>query len=531
MLNDFHLSRENAAKRGSRRLVQRMVLGALAAILAFHLGPAASYAEGPPRVIPALRQWSSAPGVWRLTKQARIVCRPADYASLRADLEQFQADLALVTGVRLPLSQSAARPGDIVAALGLQRAEVGKEGYLLEIGECAKITADDVHGAFHGLQTLLQLLAQGDAVPRGSALDYPDLAERGLMVDCGRRFFEVEYLERLIRRLAWLKLNFIHLHLSDVDGFRIQSDLFPGLAAEKAYSKADLRRLQDFAKKYHVVVVPEIDLPAHATAITDYNPHLGFRCSSMRKSHKQGEEAKRLRGFTLDVTRREVRLWVSALLEEMIPLFDGPYFHIGGDEWPYDIDKYQCPELMQAMTDKGYEYPGDLFVEWINEMNEQVKSHGKTTQIWSWWRFSPSPEKQNKTSIQPAKDIVINIWNRPSRDAILADGYQGIICSEEGPDALYITPAQGTGKPGDYGVFQSEKIYTDFTPQVAPRIKGYKACLWCDEAQQREDKWFDQFYDLPLTVLADRIWGSPRRLPFEEFKALSAAIGNVPSAK
>src|SRR5690606_29222979 len=130
-------------------------------------------------------------------------------------------------------------------------------------------------------------------------------------------------------------------------------------------------------------------------------------------------------GWILDVTKPVTRQFVKELLDEFIPLFDGPYFHIGGDEWQFDDQKEECPELMAYTKKNGLKYPGDVFVEWINEVNQQVKSYGKTTQIWNWWSYnSPTNGKVNKSSISPDKDIVINVWNKIQEEEILASGYK-----------------------------------------------------------------------------------------------------------
>lgn len=496
------------------------------------LGIVTSLAPGvwaEPVVVPSVQEWTAGEGNFQLTEASRIFCTAADFKKLASDLKQFQADLAVVSGLKLSIVHERAADGDIVVALESQNTTIGEEGYELSVENKVRVSAKAAHGAFYGLQTLLQLFSQDKQIEKGVIVDYPKVDKRGLMIDCGRRYFEVEYLERVIRRMAWLKLNFFHWHLTDWNGFRIQSGIYPGLASEKAYSKQDIRRIQDYAAKFHIMVIPEIDLPAHGTWLTDYNPDLAFKCQSMRQARWQGEEANSQgKAFTLDISRPEVRKWIHDLLEEMIPLFDGPYFHIGGDEWQYDVDKYACPDLMKVMKEKGYKYPGDVFVEWINEVNKQVKSHGKTTHIWNWWRFSPNEKMRNQTSIQPDKDIVVHIWNRPRRAPILADGYSAIITTEEGPDALYVTPFDGAGKVGEYGVFNSESIYSKWVPDTEPNIMGFKLCLWCDRSEHQADGWFNKFYEFPLAVLSQRTWGSERKPAFDTFQREVDSLNRIP---
>ncbi len=459
------------------------------------------------QVIPGFQKAQTDKGKFKLSSTSRIVADAGSYEKLKQDMTVFSKELGELTGLKLVIVQDTYQKGDLFFSLTENDETLGKEGYQMDIARQVLVKANTPTGIFYGMQSLLQLFEQDNKIQNGTIIDFPNYPERGFMIDIGRKYFEIEYLEKLIRKLAWMKMNFIHLHFTEWNGFRLKSELFPGLAADQSYSKEDIRRIQDYAAQYHVMVVPEIDIPAHATAITEYNPYLGFKCQSMRSSWWQGDLLnKEGKAWTLDITRREVISWIKALLDEWIPLFDGPYFHIGGDEYQYDREKYACEELVKRAKDMGYEYPGDVFVAYINEINEQVKSYGKTTQIWNWWRFSQNPERINNTSIQPDKDIVINAWNRPRLESILADGYRVVITSEEGEEALYVVPSLGR-KPGEYGYFDSKKIYEQWEPQTAPNINGFKACLWTNLVGDKPDDWFNQFIDLPIAVLAERIWG------------------------
>jgi hexosaminidase len=490
-----------------------------------------SAAEG---VVPALKEWAPDDGTLLLSSEFRVAVDVRQQTPLIETADTFRADLAAISGLSLPFTTATTgRDGDIYLSMGANDPGLGDEGYLLEIGNGVSVRANSVAGVFYGLQTVLQMLQQDPSkmtLPRGRARDYPTQAIRGLMIDAGRKYWEMEYLERTIRQLAWRKMNYLHLHFTEWSAFRLVSDSYPGLAAEEAYTKEDIRRIQDVARHYHVMIVPEIDLPAHATAITDFNPDLAFQCESLRRAQWQGDDANEdNRAWLLDVTRQEVRDWISVLLDEFVPLFDGPYFHIGGDEWQYDEDKMACPELVAAMQAAGYSRPGDLFVEWINEANEQVKSYGKQTQIWNWWRYSPDIQRQNVTSIQPSGDILVNVWNAPRQDAILAEGFDVILSPGSGEGALYVSPGFGGTEPGDYGFFDSRFIYEDWEPLVHPQVRGYKMCIWADRVERRSDEWFDRHADWPKAVLADRLWGGPRSASYEQFQSRVARIGPAPA--
>jgi hexosaminidase len=481
------------------------------------------FSYGQYNVVPAFQEVQINKGQFKLTASSRIVADTGSYRKLERDLLIFKTELGLLTGMELAVVEGAFQKGDLVFTLDTNDETLGEEAYQMDISRQVLTKAKTTKGAFYGMQSLLQLFEQDNKIQNGFIHDFPKYRERGFMLDLGRKYFEIEYIETLIRKLAWMKMNFIHLHFTEWNGFRLKSDLFPGLAAEQSYSKEEIRRIQDYAAKYHVMVVPEIDLPAHATTITDYNPYLGFKCPSMRSSWWQTASLENAgystegKAWTLDITRREVRSWVKALLDEWIPLFDGPYFHIGGDEYQYDREKYACEELVLAAKELGYEYPGDVFVDFINEINEHIKSYGKTTQIWNWWRFCQNESRQNKTSIQPAKDIVINAWNRSRLEDILGDGYRVVITSETGEEALYVVPGMGR-KPGEYGYFDSKKIYEQWNPQTEPNVNGFKVCLWTNEVEDKEDNWFNQFIDLPIAILAERTWNVKHDTSIEQFQ-------------
>ena len=183
------------------------------------------------------------------------------------------------------------------------------------------------------------------------------------------------------------------------------------------------------------------------------------------------------------------------------------------------------------MNKKGFTYPGDIIVEWINETNDQVKSYDKITQIWNWWSFSPSDERQNRTSLKPAKDTIINVWNRVELESIIQNGYQVIVTSETGEEGLYITPALAGVKAGDYGYLDAKTIYEKWKPQTDKAVKGFKICIWSDQAEHQSDTWFNQFADLPKAVLAERTWGRPTSGSIEKFQERIKMVGNAPYNK
>lgn len=474
-------------------------------------------------IVPALQQWSPAKGKFAITDKSSIVVDAALAGKIESDLEVFREELFLITKKRLAIKTdiNARRDGDIVF-LPTQQTSDQPEAYWLTIGSQVSISSTTTNGYFYAMQTVLQSLVQSKdklTLARGKAYDFPSFQDRGVMLDIGRKFFEVEYIKKTIRDLAWYKMNFLHLHFTEWHSFRLQSKLYPGLAAKEAYSREDIAAIEAYAKKYHVMIVPEIDLPAHATSITDYNPNLGFSCASMRSAYWQGDSTNaKNQAWVLDVTKPETKIWVKALLDEFIPLFEGPYFHIGGDEWQYDDQKETCPELMEATRKLGLKYPTDVFVNFMNEMNAHVKSRGKRSQMWTWWNFSPNEKQVNKYSIQHDKDVTINIWNAASMEETLEDGYKSIISIESGEGAMYVTPGYGK-KLGDYAFFDAKANYETWQPSSHKNVLGYKVCIWADQAERMPSAWFDSYADLPKAVVAERTWSRAGSPTIEQFKA------------
>lgn len=465
-------------------------------------------------VTPALRQWKSSEGNFTLTTSSRIVINPRD-VSARATAKGLAKDLASVGGPMLDITESVPKAGDIVLVRSADKTK--PESYSIEIADRVTMTAGDDAGLFYAAQSLLQLFkydSQHTSLPRGTGADWPDYGTRSMMVDIGRKYYEVNQLDNMMREMAWLKMNTLHLHFNDWPAFRLKSEKYPGLAADQAYSRKDIDHLEATAKRYHITIIPELDLPAHAMALTDYRPELGFKCEAMRRSdwldRAAGKDAAG-RAWVIDVTRNENRVWVKDLLNEFIPWFSGPYFHIGGDEYQYDKDKVQCPELMQATKDRGFQYPGDVFVDWINEANEVVKAHGKTTVIWNWWRF-----KDDKTSIQPNKDIVIETWNTPRLKEIIGDGYSVIVSPE---DRLYVVPGIENFDGGGYGLVNNKVIYEDWPLESGPTVKGYSVALWADAGETFSDQYMlGKAYE-PMAIMAERTWSGSASPSLREFLA------------
>ncbi|MDP9142136.1 MAG: beta-N-acetylhexosaminidase [Pseudomonadota bacterium] len=336
--------------------------------------PAADNSANRPHTIPALREWHSAEGVFQYAASARIAIASSDLAALAEVAEVLADDLQEQSGRRPALIASRdINRGDILLSLGRCDNRLGDEGYGLRVGDNVEIQAVAAAGVFYGTRTLLQLLAQNGTIVAGHALDWPRYAERGLMVDAGRKYFTPAWLMQHVKELAWLKLNTLHLHFSDNQGFRIESERHPEIVSEAHLSKAEVREIVELARRYQVSVVGEIGMPGHMTAALAAHP--GYQLVNA-----QGERAP----DKLDITNPQARRFAHELIEEFLPLFSSAYWHTGGDEYMPQSEYRSYPQLQAYARQKYGDQANakDAVFDFVNELDGIVRSHQRTTRFW-----------------------------------------------------------------------------------------------------------------------------------------------------
>jgi N-acetyl-beta-hexosaminidase len=462
-------------------------------------------------IIPTVQAWNGQSGVFTFTSSTCLVVDSLFAESVTGIARIIQPELT--SRVTLPpqiVQSPAPEPGNIFLTLTCPDTALSDQGYLIKLTpDRIVLSAKTSTGLFYAAQTFCQLLASAaekKQLPCGVIRDEPRFLHRGIMLDVGRKYWKMETLYRIIRQMARLKLNVLHLHFTEWNAFRLESDQFPGLAKHPAYGKTEIIALQSYARRWYVTLIPEIDLPAHATVITRYEPSLAFTCQSMSKSRWLGGESG---GWTIDYSNPQARQWMRNLVAEFLMLFDSPYFHIGTDEVPDGDCADQCPSLVNYAREKGYPYTGDVLVEWINDMNQLVKAHGKTTQIWSWYEHSPH-------SLLLDKDVIINAWvDDGVPDAFLEAGYK-VISSPE--NTHYLTPG--------FALFPDvQYLYQTWTPNTHPNILGYKLCVWADRCEGESDEYFESLVKIPRAILAERIWNANIPIkPIDEFIDLSSRL-------
>jgi hypothetical protein len=471
--------------------------------------------NAPPQVQPPLKQWQGGAGTVTVGPATKILVDQRYARSLSTDASVFAQDVQSVTDLKMPVAVSpAAEPGDFFLTLGASGA--GSQGYRLDLGNSGiSIAGQTSTGVFYGEQTILQMLrlsSSGRSLPQGTASDSPDYSYRGVMLDSGRKYWSVAYIQRLIRQMAWLKLNTLHWHLAEWNAFRLNSPEYPGLAAPQSYTKADVDAVLATARRYHVTVIPEIDVPAHSTELTSYNPGLRWSCASMNDS-RWGYDS----GWTIDFTKPQNVAWLDKLLTTFMSWFPGQYFHVGGDEYQSYAEMESCPELVNYAKSQGLGSVADAFVAFEDHVGQLAKSHGKKAIIWNYW------DAVGDNTITPNKDLTIEAWTTTPQ-SFLDEGYTTI--GSPG-DTLYVTPypPPGTNSPT---LADPSNIYEDWAPIQNSLLRGYEIAVWPNLADTQPDAYFDWFLQSPLEALGARLWGGPRAKTVSQFEDELAQIGSAP---
>ena len=483
--------------------------------------PALAAKNPRPATVPAVREWNGGRGEFVLSDDARVVAAKP----LRREARRLGRDLGV------PARRGRARRGDVVLELDRDLNRVGTEGYVLRIGERVKIRARTRTGIFYGGRTLIQLLDnQKRSAPKGTARDWPRYRERGLMIDNGRQFFTRAWLTEQIKELADLKLNLLHLHFSDNQGYRLESESHPEIVDDPHLTKADVRKLVRVARRRHVTIVPELDAPGHLEAALQPHPELQLTNAAGQKQPDK-----------LDVTLPEARAFIGDLLNEYLPLFPGPWWHTGADEYlgvastEQDYDLY--PQL-EAYADEKYGEGAngkDAVLDFVNFVAERVKQAGKRLRVWSdgieggsavtldpdaaveWWenRSSPPPAE-----LMGAGHLVQNAGWWPLY-YVTGGPLMGLRATEEEmyeewDPWIFEGPWSTRWVNGDPGGARFE-VAKDGALQLGAQLN-----VWNDDPDNMSQGEIAAGIAPRLAILAQKTWGSPQLTDdYAEFEALA----------
>ncbi|GAC1416143.1 MAG: hypothetical protein NVSMB62_05310 [Acidobacteriaceae bacterium] len=351
-----------------------------------------------------------------------------------------------------------------------------------------RIEAATPAGALHALETLLQLVqasGAGYVLPAVTIHDTPRFGWRGLMIDCGRHFEPIAVLKRNLDAMAAVKLNVFHWHLTEDQGFRIESRVFPKLTEKGSdglfYTQEEARDLVRYAADRGIRVVPEFEMPGHSTAWLVAYPELasGTTPEGIRREFGVSD-------YVLDPTREETYRFIEGFLTEMASVFPDQYIHIGGDEAPAP-DWKKNPRILAFM--KAHDLSGNEALQaYFNQRVLKIltKQHRRMV---GWDEiFNPALPK----------DVVVQSWRgEASLSKGAVQGYQGVLSAPYYLDGM---------RPASVH-YLADPVPSDTTLTSAQQklILGGEVCMWAEHLDQRT---IDSRVWPRTAAIAERFWSS-----------------------
>lgn len=406
-------------------------------------------------IVPLPRRIVSGTGVFVLDRDFHVRVVGHRDPRLQDAIDRFMTRLGKLTGIHRFSNE-----GGATLEVVCERDGETPESYVLDVSEQgARLEADTVVGILRGLETMLQLVRvsdQGFAVPSVRIEDEPRFPWRGLLIDVSRHFQPLDAIKRNLDAMAAVKLNVLHWHLTDDQGFRIESKRFPKLhllgSAGEYYTQDEIREVVAYANARGIRVVPELDVPGHATSWLVGFPELGSAPGPYDIETVYG-----IRDPALDPTREEVYRFLDVFFGEMAGLFPDPYVHIGGDEvtgkhWD------ENPAIQRFMEEHGL--PDNHALQaYFNERVSRILAKYDKRMI--GWDEILHPDL-------PAGTLVQSWRGQASLAEAARSGFDGILSFGYYLDHMFPASFHAGVDPVADGLTEREQA----------RILGGEACMW-----------------------------------------------------
>lgn len=437
-------------------------------LIAVFLSSLSVFAQSQPQLnlMPMPANVQQGTGQLLITPSFSVAMTGTHESSLDSGVQRFMEQLSRQTGIPFQTKSGAAPSLTVQANHGREAVQkLGEdESYELTVTDSgAKITAPTPLGALYGLQTFLQLVQitpAGFAAPAVTIKDQPRFPWRGLLIDVSRHFIPLDVMKRNLDAMAAVKMNVLHWHLSDDQGFRVESKKFPKLAGEgsegKYYTQDQIREFIAYAHDRGIRVLPEFDTPGHSRSWFVGYPELASGPGPFRVDTEAGPSS------VTDPTREETYKFMDKFIEEMAKLFPDAYFHIGGDE--VDGKFWEGNPKIQAFKQAhGLKTNQDLQAYYNQRLEQIVAKHHK---IMVGWDEILHPELP--------KDIVVQSWRGQKSLAAAAKlGYRGLLSYGYYLDLMW--PAAR-----HYAIEPLSGDAATLTPEQAKLILGGEACQWAE---------------------------------------------------
>jgi hexosaminidase len=469
-------------------LPRRIVL-----IPAFFLGSLAAAQSQPQlNLMPLPASVQSGTGQLTINQSFSVALSGSHDGSLDSEVQRFQHQLSRQTGIPFrPTSGAAATLQVHADRIRKPVQELGEdESYVLTVADSgAKLTAPTTLGALRGLQTFLQLVQitpAGFAVPSVTIKDQPRFAWRGTLIDVSRHFIPIDVLKRNLDGMAAVKMNVLHWHLSDDQGFRVESKKFPKLTQMGSdglfYTQEEIRDLIAYAHERGIRVMPEFDIPGHSRSWFLGYPELS---SGAGPYTLEGGGAGPYIDPIMDPTRESTYKFLEKFIAEMAKLFPDAYFHIGGDE----VDGKQWdanPKVQEFIHAHGMKNNQDLQAYFNQRLEKIVAKNHKTMVGWDEILHPDLP-----------KTIVVQSWRgQASLAAAAKQGYRGLLSYGYYLDLMW--PASR-----HYAVDPMADAAATLTPEQRSLILGGESCQWAEWVTPEN---IDSHIWPRNAVVAERLW-------------------------
>ncbi|CQR46509.1 Beta-N-acetylhexosaminidase precursor [Paraliobacillus sp. PM-2] len=428
-----------------------------------------------------------------------------------------------------------------------------EDAYKIEIGsDGINIVAASENAVLYALRTIQHfMITNNNQLVYGTIIDYPDLAERRVHVDTGRKYFTKEWIIQHIRELSYLKMNTLQLHFSENLGFRIESDFDQEIVSQDGYlKKSEVKEILAEAKKYGINVIPSLDTPGHVEHILKVHPEYGQVDVNGNKSD-----------IALDVTNPEAVEYIKGLYSEYMELFEGSTdFHIGGDEYmEFDRDPF-ISDYKPVLNDYAKEALGeeyiwkDVLANYINEIAAHVYEGGFKPRIWNDGIYYGETNKNSWEPVEPKQKIVMHDyigidfwsqmgWNKSIArlDTFVEKGHKDIY-NVNASFFYYVLrptkPDDGREQHSFDYLNQDERIYNDWTPGTfqdntvpddSDYIRGASLAIWNDKPDLVGEDVITQDIAKELRSLASKSWNtaSADLAKYDVFKNNYEMLGNV----
>ena len=414
-------------------------------------------------------------------------------AALERGIDRFVAELSRETGMLLKQ-----KPAESIRPTLLIHADRGRESveklgedesYELVITESrAKLTAPSPLGVLDGLETFLQLVettANGFSLPAATIDDKPRFAWRGLLIDVGRHFIPLDVLKRNVDGMAAVKMNVLHLHMYDNEGFRIESKRFPKLQEEGSdghyYTQSEIRQFVAYAHDRGIRIVPEFEMPGHSRSLFAGYPELASGPGPYRVD-PGGVDA------VMDPTREETYRFIDKFIGEMAELFPDDYFHIGGDE--VNGSQWEAnPKIQAFMKSRGMKSNADLQAYFNQRLQKILSKHHKIMIGWDEVLHPDLP-----------KTVVVQSWRgQQSLASAAQQGYRSLLSFGYYLDLMW--PASE-----HYAVDPMSGAAASLNAEEKRRILGGEACMWSEWVTPEN---IDSRIWPRNAAIAERLWSRP----------------------